>query len=437
MTCTTDFNISGTISLTPVESSKLIVIEGDSLSTSYPSVLQDMLDSSWQVVTAAISGTQTAAMLTQAQTIVDWRYTPNNSKNVYVFWGGTGDLAIGGSVESTYQNIVDACQGRRLAGFRVIVILIAPRTAATLFGPTFAEFEARRLQLNALINANYTQFADGVYDPNSDPRLLDPADTTYYSDGVHMTTAGYTIIAEGVFVAIEDLLDGRSTPDLLTDLSAAYKFDEREGTRYDSHTNGLNLTPYNNPLYSPGLNSNALLLLSTSSHRLDREYSTVLDFGDEDFGVNVEVALHDKPALPQVIVGIWDGVALSWVLYWDNTVDRFGFATGDGAGGISGSVFANALGVPALFTKYTVCAWYDPTANVVGIRVNDQYQTTAALIGTHVAMPGRFTVGSNGGGTGYITGRLDNLLVYKKALSNAEKTRLHRLGNGIAYPFLN
>jgi hypothetical protein len=63
------------------------------------------------------------------------------------------------------------------------------------------------LKSNADMRLNYKDYADGLADVAADKRLGDASDKTYYTDGVHMTDAGYAAVAEIVEAAVKRLVD--------------------------------------------------------------------------------------------------------------------------------------------------------------------------------------------------------------------------------------
>ncbi|NIA02242.1 MAG: hypothetical protein GWP15_02565 [Nitrospirae bacterium] len=121
--------------------------------------------------------------------------------------GGTNDLYFGADATTTYNSIVSYLQGRKTAGFEVIVTTILPRSG----GATPLSFEADRQTVNSLIRANWSTFADGISDVALDSRIGDEGDeldTTYYaSDKVHMANTGYGIVASYATAAIKQIID--------------------------------------------------------------------------------------------------------------------------------------------------------------------------------------------------------------------------------------
>ena len=105
------------------------------------------------------------------------------------------------NINTIYNNIINYCNARRSLGFKVAVCTILPRTGGT---PPVG-FEENRLALNALIRSGFTGFADGLVDLAYSSNLSTTTDTTYFNvDQIHLTNAGYNIVANLVYQVIKD-----------------------------------------------------------------------------------------------------------------------------------------------------------------------------------------------------------------------------------------
>ena len=186
-----------------------VIFDGNSMtaaaSSTYPAAtitaLGTLVHSTYNY---GVSGQTTAQMVTDGVAQIDSRYITGVSKNVVVAWEITNDLKLGADRATAYANMVAYCQARKNAGFSVVLLTILPRTQVGL--PE--TFEADRIAINDLIKANYASYASAVADVAADSRIGDYGDsddTTYYSDGVHMTEAGYAIVAGIVATTIQAL----------------------------------------------------------------------------------------------------------------------------------------------------------------------------------------------------------------------------------------
>lgn len=191
-----------------------VACDGNSLTqgaggqTPYPTQLATLLGAGWNVVNYGVGGQEAWEMSNDATTTVDTQFALSATKCVSVAWEGIIGLRLQTPVEVVYAHLVDYCRGRRMVGWQVLVLTVLPSSGTG----TPVGFEAARLSLNTLIRTNWATFADGLVDVTTDARIGDPGDeldTTYYLDEaglhVHLTTAGYAIIAEAVQAAIAAL----------------------------------------------------------------------------------------------------------------------------------------------------------------------------------------------------------------------------------------
>lgn len=194
-----------------------IVFEGDSMTSgvgstggqTYPQQTIDLLggSSEWYGLNQGTPSETVQAMSANAASTIDNLYDDSLDYNILSFWGGTNDIFFGADAATTYSRIVSYAQGRQSAGFEVIVSTILPRSG----GGTPGTFEADRQLVNTNIRDNWETFADALSDIASDSRIGDAGDETdgtYYSDNIHLTNAGYAIIAEYV----EEQVDALTTP---------------------------------------------------------------------------------------------------------------------------------------------------------------------------------------------------------------------------------
>lgn len=205
----------------------LVVVDGDSLSMGYnatnenaitnsspisaawPTQLAKLFNHEIRVINFAYSGQQLAQM--NATRISNPQYglptttanlvdpfvdnTERVGENILVVWAGTNDVYTGsggGSVSAAtaHASLQTYCLARRTAGWKVIVITCIPRTTGsqTLFAG-----------LTALIQANWSAYSDGIFDPTLMPEFASAATPVYDgSDFTHLSPYGYYLIAKGV-----------------------------------------------------------------------------------------------------------------------------------------------------------------------------------------------------------------------------------------------
>ena len=160
--------------------------------TNYPSVLWSLLGANnYDVRTDAFPGRTTDQMLSGTPAFGDLFWLPAaQPKNICVAWEVTNTLATSASSAAAYDKIVAYCKARQARGYKVVVATCLPRLGS------YAGFGVDYLAVNGLIRDNYASFADGIADVASDSRLKDPTNLTYFAaDQIHLTDAGYAIVA--------------------------------------------------------------------------------------------------------------------------------------------------------------------------------------------------------------------------------------------------
>jgi lysophospholipase L1-like esterase len=184
-----------------------IIFAGDSLSAAnnpvkYPYQLMALLPGGWTWSSVAVPGQGSAGMLsgaTDTAALLD-RSRPTNLVSV---WVGTNDgTALG---LRTYDNVVASCRALRRAGFQVLVLTVLPRSDS--FGVEWGQpwVDGREL-FNARLRGSWRTFANFFADVAGDPRIGgrgDSDDATYYADGVHLTAAGYAVVAGIAYEALQ------------------------------------------------------------------------------------------------------------------------------------------------------------------------------------------------------------------------------------------
>lgn len=188
----------------------LVVFEGDSLTSgpngapeqAYPAQAMDLLGGRYVWRNRGGSG-QTLVDMARDAALID--HEPRQPVNILVLWGGTNDLRFGASADEVYSRIESYARARRATGYRVLVLTILPRSNST----TPEGFEIQRQALNARLRASWRDFADMLIDVAADPRIGDAGDeldARYFTDRLHMTPLGYSLIAAHVAESLKALL---------------------------------------------------------------------------------------------------------------------------------------------------------------------------------------------------------------------------------------
>jgi lysophospholipase L1-like esterase len=174
----------------------LVDFEGDSITaglggtTIYPTTVMAGLTPIVQGRNFAVAGNQISDLTARIAT-VDAQVNTARARNVLSVLIGHNDLVAGGESAATFvANLKTYCLARRAAGWNRIVL-------GTLLPSTVSGFNATRDAVNTLIRAD-TSFYDYLADYDTNPTIgadSAAANTTYYIDGTHPTTAGYGLMA--------------------------------------------------------------------------------------------------------------------------------------------------------------------------------------------------------------------------------------------------
>jgi lysophospholipase L1-like esterase len=185
--------------------------EGDKLPTSAPphTLMGRFTDTGVWYAIPAVSGQTLAQMQADYATqIKPLRNLALGDKNVITLWGGTNDMSSPGgnvSAATALSRFYAYADTLRADGWYVIGVTMIPRDDAA--AP--ADFEAKRAAFNADVVSNWASHFDALAQPHLRAEFdaeADAANATFYNaDLVHLTAAGYALIAddlEPLFAAI-------------------------------------------------------------------------------------------------------------------------------------------------------------------------------------------------------------------------------------------
>ncbi len=149
----------------------------------------------------ALGAQTTQQMTSRAAALIDPFYNEvasmAASRKIYIGWEGRNDLILNAIDATTcYNNIKALFTARKAAGWRTIVATILPTSTGV------ANFEANRLAVNQMIRDAKTaneSWVDQVADVGGDATMGQTGqntNVTYYAgDAVHLTTAGFALLA--------------------------------------------------------------------------------------------------------------------------------------------------------------------------------------------------------------------------------------------------
>jgi hypothetical protein len=186
-----------------ISAEKYIVFDGNSLIagslvTDVPYKVIADLGSPWAGTNVGVGGRGGADMIPVASQYVDIHYNARRVKNILVYWEGRNDLTTLTPAQA-YANTQTYCLARQAIGWKVIVLTLS---LATGDGETRTDYDD-------LLIAGWSGFADAIARIDQDPEIGDagdPTDPVYYQvGGVHLTPAGYAIVATLIEAAIAGL----------------------------------------------------------------------------------------------------------------------------------------------------------------------------------------------------------------------------------------
>lgn len=221
---------------------------------------------------------------------------------------------------------------------------------------------------------------------------------------------------------------------LSDNLVAYWKLDEASGTRVDSTGRGNDLTDNNTVTSNTGILSNAAEFVAANSeylsHATNDDLATILGRG---LTISAWVYLHGSFSGAGQVVAKDDDAANSRDYTLDVDASKFRFYTDGGGGGI--------ISHPATLsteTWYHVVAWYTGSSSG-GVALNAGTATTSALANADPVSlsTAEFRIGAREypAFEGYFFGRIDEVGIWHRVLTEDEITELYNGGAGLNYPF--
>ncbi len=170
----------------------------------YPAQTMKLLGATVPWQNLGHSGETTPQMAAEAATLVDVQ--ADATRPILVMWEGTNDLESGGATpDAAYQHLRDYCAARRAAGFRVVLLSILPVWAPGWNAP-LPYNSTKQLPTNELLRAHWSEFADRFVDVGALPQFQSDDKTYYNVDGLHLTDAGYAVIASVVAPTLREFV---------------------------------------------------------------------------------------------------------------------------------------------------------------------------------------------------------------------------------------
>lgn len=189
---------------------RAIVCDGNSLTrgygaggaNSYPTQLKGLVSTAYTVINRGVDSQTTDQMEADAAAQIDYWLDIFQNNSVLIGWEGTNDIQFGASLATTQSRWNTYFSARATAGWasngcKLVACTVIPRVDST------APKNAIRDDFNAWLRTNYSTYATHLVDLAADSRLQDTSNTTYFdADGVHLTAAGYAVVAELFFARV-------------------------------------------------------------------------------------------------------------------------------------------------------------------------------------------------------------------------------------------
>lgn len=227
---------------------------------------------------------------------------------------------------------------------------------------------------------------------------------------------------------------GAGVSPLLTSLVAYWKLDEASGARADS-AGSSNLSDVNTVTQAVGKVANAAQFTAANSECLNIASNAALSMGDIDFTIALWV-YFDALGADRALVAKYNsfGTTRDYMVKFITGSNRFQFIVSPD-GSADATVSANSFGAPTTATWYFIVAWHNATANTINIQINDGTVDSAAHATGVFASSAAFRLGARADGIQFHDGRLDEVGIWKRVLTSAERTALYNGGSGVTYPF--
>ena len=218
----------------------------------------------------------------------------------------------------------------------------------------------------------------------------------------------------------------------VTDLLAYWSMEEESGTRVDSH-GSYNALVTVNPGYGTGKQGNAADFVAASSQGLYLNDSPGISMGgDVSFCIGFWIKPHD--------VGSNSPIFSKWILLTDgeyrisisSSKIEFEVRNADNSAGYE--VTADTFGTLSNGVWYFVFAYFDASANLLGIGVNNVFDTDSGPSNGVRDHTNSLYFARDGAGLFYYDGLIDEVFIYKdRLLDAAERTWLYNSGSGRTY----
>lgn len=186
----------------------VILFEGDSLTAGYGSShapdFYVTMPSGWTKISDGHPAKSQDWIYRNADTNISPNFAKKGKLNILVDWSGANDFSTK-AVADIFAQKVQYIKHMRALGWKVLVC-----TMPDISNTNYAQAQTKKNDLNALIAAEWRNFADGLIDLMNAPNIGATGsctNSTYYqTDGVHLKDAGNVIVGQVMQAGIDNFL---------------------------------------------------------------------------------------------------------------------------------------------------------------------------------------------------------------------------------------
>lgn len=263
------------------------------------------------------------------------------------------------------------------------------------------------------------------------------AGSTSYNDTTSIAAGTkYYYKVAAVNAGGETLSDAATANTLTLSISAYWKLDETSGNRADS-VGTSTLTDNNTVTYNPGKVSNAAQFTAANSEWLSvNDNAAISNTGDLTLAFWVYLDT-DASVMGIVCKEPNNYTTGEYEIIYNNNVGgnkRFQYVVINTTGDAT-SVTASNFGTPSTGTWYFILATWTASSGTMTIQVNNGTANTGTRSGTARDGTVPLLIGAQTTTSRWFDGRIDEVGIWKRVLTTAERTALYNGGSGQSYPF--
>jgi uncharacterized protein YjdB len=394
-----------------------IIFDGDSQTSLgfYPAKILELLALNGYIsvrnVNYAVSGQITSQMVNDVSSQVVPRYSSSYNQNIVIYYIGYNDSYIGSSVNTGLMRdyLVTYYNKLKSAGFKVIMVNLPD-------GQNRGGINV----INSMYASEYSKISDVFVNCRESSGVFENyTNSTYFSDGVHLSTTGYNYLAEHyVYPKLSQLLSSvtpptppSTSPDLNSGLRNYYKLDETSGDAIDSKS-------ANNGKVSTGISRGSGKISGGFYFDGNSDYvalpsAITLKSSSYSFWINISSISDDLLILAsdahssRIFVGANNNLKIET----NTNSQEFDF-----------------------YNSFSMSTWY----NVVLTRDNNtvKFYRNGSLMGsTTINGSDGITLSQIGFNGRSFRGTIDEVGIWTRPLSQDEVTLLYNSGSGRSYPF--